>query len=250
MSPKIPDLDDPRYLDEVGWFLYHDRFERDQFCGDSYAKERLAYSTALLGQVLEHFERSESWLHDKTVVNIGSGCTAELSAWPARAKIAVDPLVYVYQQLGMMIDDAEGMTPTVHLACGVEDIMLIDRVADLLMCRNALDHMHHPDLALAEMWRLLKSDGALYLSVDLGGLPTPDEPTVFSEASLMELVTARFEVVKVTHDEPHSAGRDESLRISARKKAGDEPRLDREAVLQNYLDRIGFHPEDVESPRS
>ena len=40
---ELPDLDDPRYLDEVGWFLYHDRFERDAFEG-SYENERLDYS--------------------------------------------------------------------------------------------------------------------------------------------------------------------------------------------------------------
>ena len=41
--PQIPDLTDPRYLDEVGWFLYHEKYERDRF-GGSYDAERLAYS--------------------------------------------------------------------------------------------------------------------------------------------------------------------------------------------------------------
>lgn len=242
MKPEIPDLNDPRYLDEVGWFLYHDRFERDQFYDRSYDEERLDYSGVLLSQVLDHLEKDRSWLHDKTVVNIGSGCTAELAAWPARTKVAIDPLVYVYQKLGMMLPDAEGTTPTIYLACGVEDLMLIDDMADLVMCRNALDHMHEPDDALRHMWRILKGEGTLYLSVDLGGLPTPDEPTVFSEETLVNLVSGRFDVVKITRHPSFSAGRDESLRITARKKPGETRAIDREAVLQAYLDRIGFSP--------
>ena len=47
----IPDLADPRYLDEVGWFLYHERYERHQF-GGSYDDERLEYSHLLLDEVL------------------------------------------------------------------------------------------------------------------------------------------------------------------------------------------------------
>ena len=43
VEAQLPDLTDPRYLDEVGWFLYHEKYERDSF-GDSYDAERLAYS--------------------------------------------------------------------------------------------------------------------------------------------------------------------------------------------------------------
>ena len=25
----IPDLNDPRYLDEIGWFLYHEKYGRN-----------------------------------------------------------------------------------------------------------------------------------------------------------------------------------------------------------------------------
>jgi hypothetical protein len=31
--PQIPDLTDPRYRDEVGWFLYHERYDRDKYGG-------------------------------------------------------------------------------------------------------------------------------------------------------------------------------------------------------------------------
>ena len=45
-------------------------------------------------------------MEGKTVVSIGCGCTRDLSAFPAAVKIAIDPLLYVYQKLGMLTDDS------------------------------------------------------------------------------------------------------------------------------------------------
>ena len=102
----VPDLTDPRYLDEVGWFLYHEKYGRPQF-GGSYDEERLAYSRLLLNEVLGYCGHDEQWLRDKTVVSIGCGCTGDLAAWSAAVKIAVDPLLYTYQKLRMLVDDVD-----------------------------------------------------------------------------------------------------------------------------------------------
>ena len=107
---RIPDLTDPRYLDELGWFLYHEKFRRDQF-GASYADERLAYSQMLLDEVLRACEQDRPWLSDKTVVTVGCGCTGDLATWPAAVKIAVDPLLYAYQKLGMLVRMRPGRSP-------------------------------------------------------------------------------------------------------------------------------------------
>ena len=81
----------------------------------------------------------------------------------------------------------------------------------------------------------------LFLSVDLGGFATPDEPTVFSTDSLRALLRQeQFEIISGTHDElPHSAWRDSSTRIMARKKPQTGLSLDKEAILQAYLARLG-----------
>src|SRR6266849_7480063 len=100
--PKIPDLTDPRYLDEVGWFLYHEKYRRDHF-GGSYDAERLAYSRLLLEEVVGYLGRDVRWTESKTIVSLGCGCTGDLAAFPAGVKIAIDPLLYVYQQLGMLL---------------------------------------------------------------------------------------------------------------------------------------------------
>ena len=54
--PHLVDLTDLRCRDEVGWFLYHERYGRYEF-GGSYDGERLAYSRMLLDQVLRLAER-------------------------------------------------------------------------------------------------------------------------------------------------------------------------------------------------
>lgn len=238
--PQIPDLTEPRYLDEVGWFLYHEKYGRDKF-GGSYDAERLANSQLLLDEVVRYCGRDVSWLEDKTVVSIGCGCTGDLATFPAAVKITVDPLLYVYQKLGMLTEDAVGTCRTVYLSIGAEDLPLLDDCADLVVCRNALDHIANPDAALREMWRILRINGALFVSVDIGGAPTPDEPTVFSVESLSDLLQDNFEFQILTDNHPpHSAGRVCSVRLVARKKPRASTPLDKEGILNAYKARPGM----------
>jgi len=237
--PYVPDLSDPRYRDEVGWFLYYEKHGRDQY-GGSYDDERLANSRALLDEVLGHCGQAQAWLYEKTVISIGCGCTGDLSAWPAAVKIAVDPLLYVYQKLGMLVEDAAGTSRTIYVAVGIEEIPLLDACADLVICRNALDHMPRPEEALRQIHRLLKPDGVFFLSVDIGGLPTPDEPTVFSVESLLALLQDYVEILMQNDSyPPHSDYRVCSVRILARKRARGGLILDKEAVLQAYIGTLG-----------
>ena len=234
--PELPDLSDPRYLDEVGWFLYHERYERDQFEG-SFDDERLAYSRVLFDHLLGFCELDESFFADRTVAVIGCGCTSELAAWPARAKIGVDPLVYAYQQLGMML--REPGTPTIYVNAGAEAIPLLDDCADFALCRNMLDHLPDPGRALAEIARITAPDGLVYISVDLGGEPTPDEPTVFSRESVDELLAAHLEVVKTEEEpSPHSMHRDAKVEVLGRPLPKPPSGVDRDAVLQAYERRV------------
>jgi hypothetical protein len=103
--------------------------------------------------------------------------------------------------------------------------------------------MHNPAVALKEMRRILNKEGALFLSVDLGGEPTPDEPTVFSSDSLEALLLQeQFEIVDSVRDEqPHSAWRPSSTRIGVRKKAQNGMTLDKEEILRRYTARLGEH---------
>ena len=236
--PQVPDLADPRYLDEVGWFLYHEKYGRDKF-GGSYDDERLAYSRLLLDELLRYLGTDTRWIEGKTIISIGSGCTGDLAAFPAAVKIAIDPLLYAYQRLGMLMPDEVG-SQTVYMSTGAENLPLLDDFADLIICRNALDHMPNPAVALKEMWRILKQTGALFVSVDIGGTPTPDEPTVFSRESLSGLLREHFEVtVSADNYSPHSVGRICSFRALASKKHRVSPPLDKEKILRTYEAHLG-----------
>jgi SAM-dependent methyltransferase len=235
--PQIPDFTDPRYLDEVGWFLYHEKYGRDKF-GGTYDAERSAYSKLLLDEVLRYLDRDLSWLADKTIISIGCGCTGDLTAFPAASKIAIDPLLYVYQKLGLLTRDAAGGR-TVYLPLGAENLPLLDDFADLVICRNALDHMPIPEVALGEIRRILKPDGVFFASVDIGGAPTPDEPTVFSVESLRAVLGKQFDIIALVNDyPPHSKHRDGSARIVMRLKPGASQRLDKQALLRAYENQI------------
>ncbi|HSF59845.1 MAG TPA: hypothetical protein VLD83_17355, partial [Candidatus Binatia bacterium] len=118
--PFVPDLTDPRYVDELGWFLYHEKYGRDKF-GGSYDAERRAYSRLLLEEVAKYLGQEPTWLEDKTVVSIGCGCTGDLVTFPCRVKIAVDPLLDVYQQLGLLMSDEVG-SPTLYLSMVAEEL--------------------------------------------------------------------------------------------------------------------------------
>jgi SAM-dependent methyltransferase len=171
-------------------------------------------------------------------VSIGCGCTGDLAAFPAAVKIAIDPLLQLYQRINMLVPDHAGGR-TIYLSLDAEDLPLLDDCADLVICRNALDHMPEPRAALGEIWRILRDDGALFVSVDTGGEPTPDEPTVFSMDSLRALLAERFDVVMMTDQHPpHSVDRHGSLRVMARRKPGTRPTLDKEHILRAYEARV------------
>jgi SAM-dependent methyltransferase len=236
--PYIPDFADSRYLDEVGWFLWHEKYGRERF-GGSYDEERLMYSQLFMDEVLSYCGQDKRWLENKTVLSIGCGCTGDLATWPAAVKIAADPLLYAYQKLGMLLDDIPGTSRTMHWAVGIEDLPLLDDCADLVVCRNALDHMPEPEKGLQQIWRILKPNGAFFVSVDIGGVPTPDEPTVFSVESLSALLRDWFEIVTQTpNNPPHSLGRTCSVRLLARKKYRASPSLNKEQILQAYVARV------------
>jgi len=190
-------------------------------------------------EVLEFCGQDRQWLAHKAVLTIGCGCTGDLAAWPAALKIAADPLLYVYQQLGMLVDDTPGTSRTLHLSMGLKELPLLDECVDLVVCRNALDHMPDPKRGLQQVWRMLRQDGAFFVSVDIGGVPTPDEPTVFSVESLSALLQEQFDITTFTDDNPpHSQGRVCSVRLLARKKWRATRTLDKARILQAYEARL------------
>ncbi len=237
--PDIPDFGDRRYLNEVGWFLYREKYGYN--VSGSYASERLLWSEMLLDEVITLAGTDRDWMSTKTVLTVGCGCTGDLAAWPVAAKIAVDPLLYTYQKLGMLIEDAPGTTRTIYLSLGIEALPLLDESVDVVICRNALDHMPNPRIGVSQFSRVLKQDGMLFLSVDIGGEPTPDEPSPFDEESLQELLEQQMEIIaRQQAPKPHDEWREYSVRILARRKrTATAVTLDKASLLRQYEVAIG-----------
>ena len=237
-SHHIPDFTDPRYLNEIGWFINH---EKDVYSGSgmSYTDARIANSHMQLQEFFEISGKDEAWMVNQTVVTIGPGCTGDLSAWPAGRKISVDPLLIVYQRLGMLIGDVAG-AEAVWVVAAAESLPLIDACADLVYCRNALDHIMNPVSAVSEISRILKPDGLFYVDVDLGGIPTPDEPMVFTSVTLQELIAPHFRT-RSQRDRsiPHSKNSHTRRELLLEHYPGCElPRMEKAALLSQYLQQF------------
>jgi hypothetical protein len=99
--------------------------------------------------------------------------------------------------------------------------------------------MPDPRGGVQQVWRMLRQDGVFFVSVDIGGVPTPDEPTVFSTESLRALFRDGFDVVAFNAENPpHSQGRLHSVRLLARKREQAEQTLDKSQILQAYEARL------------
>ena len=231
--PDLPDLKDPRYRDEIGYFIAYEKY---YFAPGEYPEARRSYSRTLLGEVLGRLGKDEGWLRDKTVVSVGCGCSGDLLEWPAAVKIGIDPLLYAYQKLGMLGEDAPGTSRTIGLSMSAGSTPLLDDVADVAVCRNVLDHVPDPPRVAAEVARILRPDGLLFLGVDIGGEPTPDEPSVFhAEEEVRAVLEGHFELDRVDRvDRPYSVNRDFSLRVVGRPKLAAQEFLDKEAVFADY----------------
>ena len=245
--PELPDLADPRFRDEIGYFIAYERY---YFAPGEYPEARRSYSRTLLNEVLARCGVDEAWLRDKVVVSVGCGCSGDLLEWPAAVKIGIDPLLYAYQKLGMLGEDAPGTSRTIGLSLSAETTPLLDDSAGLVVCRNVLDHVPQPPLVAAEIARILRPDGLLFLGVDIGGDPTPDEPSVFhSEDEVRAVLGEHFAIDRIDRvDRPYSVNRDFSLRVVGRPKRVAQEVLDKDAVFADYTAHWSGPP--AEAPAS
>ena len=231
----IERMSEPRFLDEVGYFLYYEKEMRWDF--PDYNEERRVYSRYHLQEVLEIAAEPAEWIRDKRVINIGAGCSCAVMAWDCRAKVSIDPLLDVYQNLGMLLPDEPGTVATQFVAASAEQMPLIQDCADLAYCRNALNHMERPDLAVRQIARIVRRGGFFYLDVDLDGIPTPDEPVAFSAEELWQLLEPWFERCREQRDlKPFSVHSPRRIRMFLRRnEVPANPRLDKQALFADYV---------------
>jgi ubiquinone/menaquinone biosynthesis C-methylase UbiE len=112
------------------------------------------------GPVLKKIEEQ---LHThSTILDVGCGPTCSAQLFSVGLKTYLDPLMDSY------LETYPEKLPEGEKICSTaEDIPKPNESFHVVLCVNALDHMIHPDKALAEMCRVLKRDGIFVLGIFL-----------------------------------------------------------------------------------
>lgn len=134
-----------------------------------------------------YLEITQDSFRDEVVVDIGCGPHGALGRFDAAIRIGIDPLIRDYHRLFDL-----SQHDTVYLACPAENIPLNNETADVVVSRNALDHVEDPARAVNEIHRILRRDGEIVLSVNYQEAPSRCEPHVFTDTLLQTLLKGRF----------------------------------------------------------
>jgi len=102
-------------------------------------------------------------LSDKVLIDVGSGPQGILHSLKAKEKIAIDPLMKSFRDLGYGIEENNVK------ACAVSGEHLSDLLitADVIFCLNALDHTQNPQKVLDEVYSVLNKGGYFLLQTDI-----------------------------------------------------------------------------------
>jgi SAM-dependent methyltransferase len=126
--------------------------------------------------VMEAAIEDQRFFEGKVVVEVGPGPIGFPDACPARVSIGVDPLAERYARSELLIPK----TPAIYLNAGAEQIPLLSSSADVVLMRNALDYVDHPERALAEARRILAPGGTLITLFDVGHTPSASQPNALT----------------------------------------------------------------------
>jgi SAM-dependent methyltransferase len=164
------------------------RWQRDRLC-------ELARWLGLAEPGEQLDERLDAWCAAQSAVEIGAGPYPALAAAPRwKRAVAVDPLARGYVEEGLLLAGAETI---VYIEASGERIGLPSGCADLVIIENALDHVSSPEAVLAEIRRLLRPEGLLWLLVDLSNFTDHMHPHAFDEARARRLLAqAGFETLR------------------------------------------------------
>jgi SAM-dependent methyltransferase len=162
---------------------------RNGYGGAPYPMWREIYPLAEMWNYTVGSGHPLDYFRDKVVVEVGSGPLGIVAALPAKEKVGLDPLSDAYDKL------FDRPTEVHYMASKGEQIPLSDGYADVVFCKNVLDHVHNPAALLSEVRRILKHDGLFILVVNLAGtgtqIPTEDtlHPYSFTAQGVMQMVT-------------------------------------------------------------
>lgn len=106
----------------------------------------------------------ESLRSESRVVELGPGPVGLLGFLPGQTRVSVDPLNDYYSQDPRLAD--QRAADVQYLTAPGEAVPLESAAWDFVIMENCIDHTRDPDAVLGEVWRLLKPNGTLYMTVN------------------------------------------------------------------------------------
>ena len=111
--------------------------------------------------LFNHIEEKYNFCSNTKILDLGCGSTCPSILFKNGEKYGVDPLVELFLE-----KDKKKLTGKIKLLKGTgEDIPFDDNFFNVVLCRNALDHMDNIRKAMEEIKRVTKKRGIIILSI-------------------------------------------------------------------------------------
>jgi ubiquinone/menaquinone biosynthesis C-methylase UbiE len=142
-----------------------------------------------------HFGWEQAFYQGKRLLDIGCGPRGSLE-WAAEAslRVGLDPLAEAYWPLGI------GRHMMQYVTANAEQMPFADGAFDVVCSLNSLDHVDDLNAALAEIRRVVRTQGYFLLISDIHRQPTILEPSAYSW-DVVEKFLPAFEIVEQQHYE-------------------------------------------------
>jgi SAM-dependent methyltransferase len=129
--------------------------------------------------------------NDTKVLDVGCGISTVLHYIDGQ-RFGIDPLAEEYAEL-------YDYPKNINIQKGFgEDIPFANRYFDIVFCSNVLDHTSNPGKVVKEIFRVLKGEGHLVLTVEIfsdARQRNPAHPHSFTEGFVYSLIESKFAVV-------------------------------------------------------
>jgi ubiquinone/menaquinone biosynthesis C-methylase UbiE len=139
----------------------------------------------------EYFGLTRDDYRGKSVLDIGCGPMGSLE-WAdiARERVGLDPLADHYRNL---VGRAHAM---IYVAAPSEAIPYEDGHFDVVTSFNSLDHVDDVQQTVAEMKRVVSTEGRILLIVEIGHAPTSTEPHRL-DRTFIERFEPEFSIIRL-----------------------------------------------------
>lgn len=151
-------------------------------------RKRAAFRKLYIQLYCHYLSVRKTTFKGKILLDVGCGPHGAVGWFDTQLTFGVDPLANRYHLNFDLSKDN-----VVYLNTGVEKIPLIDSSVDVVISRNAIDHVDSLPSAINEIYRIIKHGGTLLMAVNYQEEQTITEPVVINDHTLKNLLKGKFE---------------------------------------------------------